>query len=408
MNSMPRGRQFFFNPGPTHIPDRVLGAMHRPTFDFLSAEFKAILADTHTRLKRTLKTEQHLLMLGSNGHGAWEAALSNVFREGDKLLMLESGHFSIHWAKMAIDLGLEVETMRADWRRGVAPSRLSERLAQDRAHEIKGILVVHNETATGHVQPLAEIRAAIDEAGHPAMLLADTISSFGSMDFCFDEWGIDVAVGGSQKGLMMVTGLSFTAISQRAMAASVNGGMRRSFFDWRQMLSVEPQRFPGTSPVHLICGLNEALKMLEEEGLDGVLDRHRRLAGAVRAAVSHWGGNQPTSNITSGEDGLSGPVERIELFCREPERQSNSVTAILVPEGFDSNAMRAIALDRFNLSLGQGLAILAGKAFRIGHLGDLNEPMVLGALATTELALTASGIPHQPGGTEAAIAALAD
>ena len=408
MNSTPRGRQFFFNPGPTHIPDRVLNAMHRPTIDFLADEFKAVLADTHSRLKRTLKTKQHLLMHGSNGHGAWEAALCNVFREGDKLLMLESGHFSLHWAKMAVDLGLEVETMRADWRCGVAPARLAERLGQDKAHEIKGILVVHNETATGHVQPLAKIRAAIDEASHPALLLADTISSFGSMDFRFDEWGIDVAVGGSQKGLMMVTGLSFTGISERALAASLNGGMRRSFFDWRQMLTVEPQRFPGTSPVHLIYGLNEALKILEEETLDGVLERHSRLAGAVRAAVSHWGGNAPPCDITSGEEGLSGPVARIELFCREPERQSNSVTAILVPDGCDSNAMRKIALDRFNLSLGQGLAILAGKAFRIGHLGDLNEPMVLGALATTELALKASGIPHQPGGTDAAIAALAD
>lgn len=408
MNSQPRGRQFFFNPGPTHIPDRVLSAMHRPTIDFLADEFKAVLADTHVRLKRTLRTKQHLLLHASNGHGAWEAALCNVFSEGDKLLMLESGYFSFHWTKMATDLGLEVETMRADWRRGVSPSDLAERLERDKAHEIKGVLVVHNETATGHVQPLAQIRAAMDEAKHPAMLLADTISSFASMDFRFDDWGVDVAVGGSQKGLMMVTGMSFTGISERAMAASAKGGMKRSYFDWQQMLTVEPQRFAGTSPVHLIYGLNEALQILEEESLDGVLSRHTRLANAVRAAVRHWGGNAPLSDITITEDGLSGPVERIELLCCAPERQSNSVTAVLVPDGIDSNAMRKIALEKYNLSLGQGLAILAGKVFRIGHLGDLNEPMVLGALATIELALKASGIPHERGGVVAAIDALAD
>ena len=408
MNSKPRGRQFFFNPGPTHIPDRVLDAMHRPTIDFLSDEFKVVLADTHASLKRALKTQQHVLLHAANGHGAWEAALCNVFREGDKLLMLESGYFSFHWTKMAKDLGLEVELLAADWRTGVSPDRVAERLAQDTAHEIKGVLLVHNETATGHVQPLPKIRAAIDEAKHPAMLLVDTISSFGSMEFDFDKCGVDVAVGGSQKGLMMVAGMSFSGISERAMAASREHHMKRNYFDWQQLLLVEPQRFPGTSPVHLIYGLHEALKIIEEESLDAVIARHGRLAGAVRAVVEHWGGGETNRSVMINDDGVSGPITQIQLMMHEAERHSDSVTAILVPDGHDSNAMRKIAVSRYNLSLGQGLGPLAGKAFRIGHLGDLNEPMLLGALATTEMALKASGIPHHTGGINAAIDALSD
>ncbi len=408
MNSKPRGRQFFFNPGPTHIPDRVLAAMHRPTVDFLSEEFKTVLRDTHSALKRALKTKQHVLLHTANGHGAWEAALCNVFHEGDKVLMLESGYFSFHWTKMAEDLGLKVETLASDWRTGVAPDRVAERLAKDAEHEIKGVLLVHNETATGHVQPLAKVRAALDGARHPAMLLVDTISSFGSMNFEFDKWGVDVAVGGSQKGLMMVTGMSFSGISERAMAASREHRMKRNYFDWQQMLLVEPQRFPGTSPVHLIYGMNEALKIIEEESMDAVIARHGRLANATRAAVNHWGGGATNRSVSINDDGFTGPISQIELMMHETERQSDSVTAVLVPDGHDSNQMRKIAIDRFNLSLGQGLGPLAGKAFRIGHLGDLNEPMLLGALATTELALKASGIPHQPGGVNAAIDALSD
>ena len=408
MNSKPRGRQFFFNPGPTHIPDRVLAAMHRPTIDFMAEEFKEVLTETHAALKRAIKTKQHLLLHTGNGHGAWEAALCNVFHEGDKVLMLESGHFSIHWAKMAEDLGLGVEILDSDWRTGVDPDRVAERLAQDTAHEIKGVLLVHNETATGHVQPLAKVRAAMDEARHPAMLLVDTISSFGSMEFEFDKWGVDVAVGGSQKGLMMVTVMSFSGISERAMAASREHGMKRNYFDWQQMLTAEPQRFPGTSPVHLVYGLNEALKIIEEESLDAVIARHGRLANAARAAVRHWGGGETNRSVSVNEDGPSGPISQIELLMHEPERQSDSVTAVLVPDGHDANQMRKIAIDRYNLSLGQGLGPLAGKAFRIGHLGDLNEPMLLGALATTELALKASGIPHNSGGINAAIDALND
>jgi len=286
----PTGRQFFFNPGPTHIPERVLGAMHRPTIDFMAPEFKQVLERVHARTKRVLKTEQHLLYYGTNGHGAWEGSLANVFSPGDKMLMIESGHFSINWAQMARELGLDVEVLPADWRLGVPTGALEERLRQDANRNIKGVMVVHNETATGLVHPIADIRAEMNAAAHPAMLLVDTISSLASFDFRFDEWGVDVAVGSSQKGLMMITGLAFVAISERAMAASEQATITRSFVDWRQMMAVAPQRMPGTTPVHLFYGLEEALGLLEAEGLDAVFARHARLAGAVRAAVQHWGG----------------------------------------------------------------------------------------------------------------------
>lgn len=267
------------------------------------------------------------------------------------------------------------------------------------------MLVVHNETATGVVHPIADIRRAIDAARHPALYLADTISSLASMDFRMDEWGVDIVVGGSQKGLMAPTGLSFTGISKRALALSEKGGMKRSYWSWKEMLTHQPQRFPGTSPVHMFFGIEESLKLLEEEGLEAVFARHRRLAGATRAAIAHWGGGK-RSEITVNSKGFSGPIRNIELLCADPARVSDSVTAIMVPEGHDTNKLRKIALDRFNLSLGGGLGPLAGHVFRIGHMGDLNEPMLLGALATTELALRASGIPHEPGGVEAAIKTL--
>ncbi|MFT7574480.1 MAG: alanine-glyoxylate transaminase/serine-glyoxylate transaminase/serine-pyruvate transaminase [Alphaproteobacteria bacterium] len=399
------GRQFFFNPGPTHIPDSVLRAMHRPTIDFMAPEFKEVLTRVHERTKRVLKTEQHLLYYGTNGHGAWEGSLANVFSPGDKMLMIESGHFSINWAQMARELGLEIEVLPGDWRLGVPSGALEERLRQDTGHDIKGVMVVHNETATGLAHPIGDIRAEMNAAGHPAMLLVDTISSLASFDFRFDEWGVDLAVGSSQKGMMMITGLSFVGISERALAASKDAKITRSFVDWRQMTTVEPQRFPGTTPVHLFYGLEEALGILEAEGLDNVFARHGRLADAVRAAVKHWGGGARSGiQINNGE--FSGTVEAIELLCADSTRTSDTVTAVMTPTGFDANEFRRIALDRYNLSLGQGLGPLAGKAFRIGHLGDLNEPMVLGAIATIELAMRESGLAHKSGGTEAALASL--
>ena len=403
--SRPTGRQFFFNPGPTHIPETVLGAMHRPTIDFMAPEFKQVLERVHESTKRVLKTEQHLLYYGTNGHGAWEGSLANVFSPGDKVLMLESGHFSINWAQMARELGLEVEVLPSDWRLGVVSGVLQERLRQDSKHTIKGVMVVHNETATGLVHPIADIRAEMDAAAHPAMLLVDTISSLASFDFRFDEWGVDLAVGSSQKGLMMITGLAFVAISKRAMAASEHAKITRSFVDWRQMMTVQPQRLPGTIPVHLFYGLEAALGLLDTEGLDAVFARHARLAGAVRAAVRHWGGGV-RSDLRIVDGAFTGTVEAVELLCADPARLSDTVTAVLTPSGFDANELRHVALEKFNLSLGQGLGPLVGKVFRIGHLGDLNEPMVLGAIATIELAMRECGMPHQSGGTEAAVSAL--
>lgn len=407
MSTRPRGRQFFFNPGPTNIPDRILGAMHRATVDFFSAEFQPVLERAHAGVKRVLKTEQHLLFYASNGHGAWEAGLANCFSAGERILVLESGHFSANWGQMARELGLEVETVAADWRRGIAIADLDARLAADKGHAIKGVMVVHNETATGLAHPIADIRRSLDRAKHPALLLADTISSLGSFDFRMDEWGVDITVGGSQKGLMMITGLAFTGISRKAMQRSETIKTPRSYWDWKAMQSMKPQRFPGTTPVHLFFGLDEAIGILEEEGLDNVFRRHRRLADAVRAAIAHWGGNTRNA-ITITAKGIEGRVDAIELLCNDPARRSDTVSAVLVPDGHDTNAFRKLAADRFNLSLGGGLGPLAGRVFRIGHLGDLNEPMVLGALATAELALKQAGIPYRPGGVDAAISSLAE
>ncbi len=404
-NAGPRGRQFFFNPGPTNIPDRVLKAMDRATIDFFSDEAVAIFQRVHEGLKRVLKTRQHLLVYASNGHGAWEAGLVNLFEPGARLLVLESGRFSASWADMARALGYEVEVMGCDWRRGVPPEAVGERLKADTGHAIQGLLVVHNETATGVVQPLAQIRRAIDEAGHPALLLVDTISSLASMDFRMDEWGVDIVVGGSQKGLMMTTGLAFTGISERAMARSQAITTRRSYWAWKEMVTHKPQRMPGTTPVHMLFGLDESLKVLEEEGLDAVFRRHRRLAGAVRAAVAHWGGGV-RSDIGVDGRGFTGPIRAMEILPGDPARVSDSVTAVMVPAGYDANAVRKIALDRYNLSLGGGLGPLNTHVFRIGHMGDLNEPMLLGALATLELSLRMAKIPHEAGGIDAAIRAL--
>jgi alanine-glyoxylate transaminase/serine-glyoxylate transaminase/serine-pyruvate transaminase len=406
MTSSARGRSFFFNPGPTNIPDRVLSAMQRPTLDFLSEEFLVIHRRVHEGIKRVLRTKQHLFVYCANGHGAWEAALANCFSPGEKVVVLESGHFSASWAQMARSLGLDLEILAADWRLGVPVDALEARLRSDPKGDIKAVLVVHNETATGVVHPLAEICRAIDAARHPALLLVDTISSLGSLEFRMDDWGVDVVVGGSQKGLMMATGVSFTGVSDKALARSKKSGMRRSFWDWGDMLTREPQKFPGTTPVHMFYGLDVSLKMIDEEGLDAVIARHSRFGAATRAAVAHWGANV-RNRVSVSANGILGPVEAIELFCADPLRLSDSVTTILVPTGHDANALRKVAMDRFNLSLGAGLGPLGGRAFRIGHMGDLNEPMLLGALATVELAMKVAGVPHQSGGVDAAVRSLA-
>ncbi|MBM3645716.1 MAG: aminotransferase class V-fold PLP-dependent enzyme [Alphaproteobacteria bacterium] len=391
VNAKPRGRQFFMNPGPTNIPDRVLRAMDRPVLDFMSEEFLAIQHACHAGVKRLLKTDAHLFFYSSTGHGSWEASLANLFSPGDKVLIVESGYFSVSWTEMAQHMGLVVETLPADWRQGADMARLRERLAADKAHEFKAVLTVHNETATGMVLPLTEVRRALDETRHPALLLADTISSLGSMDFRMDAWGVDVAVGGSQKGLMLPTGVGFTGVSDKAMEIARTAKLPKHYWNWHLMTARKPQRFIGTAPVHMFFGLQESLRLIEEEGLDAVFARHARLGEATRAAVRAW-----------GADG-TGP----QLLCLNADRYSNSVTAIQMPAGQSSDPLRKVAIDRYNLSLGGGLGPLMGKAFRIGHLGDLNEPMLLGALATVELAMKTASVPFAPGGVDAAIASLA-
>ncbi|WP_428533929.1 pyridoxal-phosphate-dependent aminotransferase family protein [Rhodopila sp.] len=386
-----RGRHFFANPGPTNIPDSVLRAMDRNSIDFNDPEFVEVYDAAFHGVKRVLQTEQHLFMYNASGHGAWEASLTNLLSPGDVILVLESGYFSEEWASMARGHGLEVRVVEADWRRGVDIGEVGKALAADGARAIKAVCVVHNETATGMMLPLPAIRAAIDAAGHPALLLVDTISSLGSLEFRMDAWGVDCVVGGSQKGLMLPTGMSFTGVSDKALAAHRQAKLHRFYFDWTMMANRVQKSFIGTIPVNIFYGLRESIRLLDDEGLDNVVDRHARLAEATRRAVQVWAGND-------------GP----RLFCLSPERYSNSVTAVLMPEGFNPDSLRKTVRDRFNVSLGGGLGRLGGKIFRIGHLGDLNEPMLLGALAAVEMGMRIEGVPHARGGVEAAMAFLAE
>ena len=387
----PRGRQFFANPGPTNIPDSVLLATAHHTMDFNDPAFLEVYDTCLEGLRRLLRTRQHVFLYTGSGHAAWEASLVNLLSPGDTVLILESGYFSESWARMAKDLGLEVRTVPADWRMGVDIAAVRAALAEDAARAIKAVCVVHNETATGMMIPIQEVRAALDATGHPALLLGDTISSLGSLEFRMDEWGVDAAVGGSQKGLMLPTGMSFTGVSEKAMAAHAASRLPKHYFNWTNMLGRRHRSFVGTVPTSFFYGLREALRLIEEEGLENVLARHAKLAEAVRRCVKHWSGND-------------GP----QLFCLNPARYSDSVTAVTMPEGHDADALRAVALGRFNLSLGGGLGPLMGKVFRIGHLGDLNEPMILGTLSTLELAMRVAGVPHAPGGVDAAIGYLAE
>ena len=386
----PRGRHFFANPGPTNIPDSVLRAMDRGSIDFNDPEFVEVYEAAFAGVKRVLRTNQHVFMYNASGHGAWEASLTNLLSPGDTILVLESGYFSDEWAAMARSHGLEVRLVEADWRRGVDIADVRKVLAADTQHAIKAVCVVHNETATGMMLPLPAIRDAIDAAGHPALFLVDTISSLGSLEFRMDDWKIDCVVGGSQKGLMLPTGMSFTGVSDKALAAHRQAKLPRFYFDWSLMEKRAQKSFIGTIPVNIFYGLRESVRLLDEEGIDNVTARHSRLAEATRRAVKVWAGN-------------NGP----QLFCLTPDRYSDSVTAILMPEGFNGDALRKTVRERFNVSLGGGLGKLGGKIFRIGHLGDLNEPMLLGALTAIEMALRIDGIPYGRGGVEAAMAYLA-
>lgn len=386
-----RGRQFFQNPGPTNIPDRILRAMDRPALDFMGGEFRAIAEECYAGLRKIFKTDGAIIAYAGNGHGAWEAAIVNVFSPGDKVLVPETGYFSLNWGKHAAELGLEVETLPSDWRKGIDPEAIEARLRADKAHTIKAVMQVHNETATGVANRIAEIRKAIDAAKHPALYMVDTISSLGSIDFRMDEWQVDIAVGGSQKGLMLPPGMAFTAASDKALKASESAKLPRVYWDWRKLVTGNRQTsFNGTAPVQLFYGLQEAVRMLAEEGLDQVFARHARLAEATRRAVRAWRGN-------------NGP----ELYSSDPRTHSNSVSTVLMPESHDAEKARGIALDRFNVSLGGGLDKLDKRVFRIGHMGDLNEPMLLGALAAIEMSLQLAGVPHGKGGVAAAMEYLA-
>jgi len=383
------GRHFLQIPGPTNVPDRVLRAIDFPTMDHRSPDFGRLGREVLEGMKRIFKTQDHVVIYPASGTGAWEAALVNTLSPGDPVLMYETGHFATLWQKMARRLGLEPEFIAGDWRSGADPLAIEARLRQDKARAIKAVCVVHNETATGVTSRIAEVREAIDAAGHPALLLVDTISSLASIDYRHDEWGVDVTVGGSQKGLMLPPGLSFNALSAKALAASKAARLPRSFWDWGEMLaSNKDGYFPYTPATNLLYGLREALKMLlEEEGLDNVFARHRRHAEATRRAVRAWG---------------------LEVLARNPAEYSSSLTAVLMPAGHDADRVRKVILENFDMSLGTGLGKLAGKVFRIGHLGDFNDLTLAGTLAGCEMGLVLAGAPIKQEGVKAALEYLAE
>jgi alanine-glyoxylate transaminase/serine-glyoxylate transaminase/serine-pyruvate transaminase len=385
------GRHFFANPGPTNIPDSVLRAMDRGSIDFMESEFLEVFDTARAGLQRVLFTGGEIFFYAATGHGAWEATMVNLFSAGDDVLMIGGGYFSAAWAALSRKFGIAVELMDVDMRTGVTMEALSARLAADTAHKIKAVCVVHNETSTSVALPIKEIRGVLDAAAHPALLLTDTISSLGCFAFKMDEWGVDVVVGGSQKGLMLPAGLAFSAASAKAVAAHRSATLPRFYFDWTAMMERRFRSFTGTVPILPFFGMVEAISLLEQEGMENVWARHHRLAGAVRAAVKAWGaGNQ-------------GP----EMYNLNPARYSDSVTTILLPEGVNADAFRKLLLDRFNVSTGGGLGVLTGRVFRIGHMGDLNEAMILGTLGAVELAMQIHGLPHAKGGVAAAIESLA-
>jgi alanine-glyoxylate transaminase/serine-glyoxylate transaminase/serine-pyruvate transaminase len=375
------GRHFFANPGPTNIPDSVLRAMDRPSQDFVEADFLEIFDAARAGLNRVLFSQGEIFFYAATGHGAWEATMVNLFSPGDAVLVIGGGYFSAAWAALSRSFGIDVEMFEVDWRKGAEIGALQARLMADREHKIRAVCIVHNETSTSVVLPLQEIRTALDNARHPALFLADTISSLGCFEFRMEDWGIDAVVGGSQKGLMLPAGLAFTAVGPKALAAHQKSTLPKFYFDWTAMLERRFRAFTGTVPIVPFFGMVESLRLIEDEGLENIWSRHARLAGATRAAVRAWGASN----------------RGVELYCQDSTRYSDSVTTILLPEGFDADALRATLRDRFNVSTGGGLAALSGKVFRIGHMGDLNEAMILGTLAAVEMALTLTNIPHGKG-----------
>jgi len=386
---MPRnaGRHFLQIPGPTNVPDRVLRAIDFPTMDHRGPEFAELGKAVLEGMKRVFKTRTQVVIYPASGTGAWEAALANTLSPGDAVLMYETGHFATLWQRMATKLGLKPEFLAGDWRTGADPQAVERHLREDREHRIKAVCVVHNETSTGVTSRIGEVRKAIDAAKHPALFMVDTISSLASIDYRHDEWGVDVTVGGSQKGLMLPPGLSFNAISDKALAASKSAGLPRSYWSWDEMIANGRNGyFPYTPATNLLYGLREALTMLlDEEGLDNVFARHQRHAEATRRAVRGWG---------------------LEVLATNPAEYSGSLTAVLLPAGHDADRVRKVILEHFDMSLGTGLGKLAGKVFRIGHLGDLNDLQLMGTLAGVEMGLELAGVPIRREGIQAAAAYL--
>jgi alanine-glyoxylate transaminase/serine-glyoxylate transaminase/serine-pyruvate transaminase len=377
------GRHFLQIPGPTNVPDRVLRAIDMPTMDHRGPEFGALGLEVLDGLKHVFQTRQHVVIYPASGTGAWEAALVNTLSPGDKVLMFETGHFATLWQKMATKLGLSPEFVTTDWRRGADPAAVEAKLREDKAHTVKAVCIVHNETSTGVTSRIGAIRKAIDAAKHPALFMVDTISSLASIDYRHDEWGVDVTVAGSQKGLMLPPGLSFNAISEKARQAAQSSQLPKSYWGWDEMIaSSKTGYFPYTPATNLLYGLREALRMLREEGLENVFARHDRHAEATRRAARAWG---------------------LEILCAVPEEYSSSLTALMTPAGHDADKLRKHVLEAFDMSLGTGLGRLAGKVFRIGHLGDFNDLTLAGTLAGVEMGLELASVPHKKGGAQAAM-----
>jgi alanine-glyoxylate transaminase/serine-glyoxylate transaminase/serine-pyruvate transaminase len=381
------GRHFLQIPGPSPVPDRILRAIDMPVIDHRGPEFAALGKKVLEGIKDIFQTRSPVIIYPSSGTGAWEAALANTMSTGDRVLMYESGQFATLWKGIAERLGLKPEFMEGDWRRAAEPDKIRERLQQDKDHEIKAVCVVHNETSTGCTARIPEIRKAIDDAKHPALFFVDTISSLASIDYRHDDWGVDVTVGGSQKGLMLPPGLGFNALSDKAIKVSQDAKLPKAYWGWQEMLAANGNGFfPYTPATNLLYGLAESIEMLKEEGLENVFKRHARHAEATRVAVQHWG---------------------LEVQCQEPKEYSGVLTGVVMPEGHDADALRRLILERFDMSLGTGLGKIAGKVFRIGHLGDFNDLTLIGTLGGVEMGLGLAGVPHNKGGVQAAIEFLA-
>ena len=386
LNDHPSGRHFLQIPGPTSVPDRVLRAIDQPTIDHRGPEFGRLTLEILERLKQVFQTESPVVIYPASGTGAWEAALVNTLSPGDRVLMFETGHFATLWRKIADRLGLVVDFVPSDWRSGVDPAVVEARLGEDKAHAIKAVLVVHNETSTGATSRIAAIRQAIDRASHPALFMVDTVSGLGSLDYRHAAWGVDVSVAGSQKGLMLPPGLSFNAVSDKALAASKASRLPKSYWGWDDIIAMNRKGyFPYTPATNMLYGLHEATAMLLEEGLDNVFARHDRHAEATRRAVRAWG---------------------LEILCRNPAEYSSVLTAVLMPEGHDADALRREILERYDMSLGMGLGKLVGRVFRIGHLGFFNDLTLCGALCGVEMGLAVAQVPHRRGGVDAALGYL--